>query len=440
MSDDGEHLGLPRGFQDVDHDRMQLILRLRGRWTDVSALFGYRAVEVPPVGFASTFVTGHNAAGGRNYEFPDRRGRRLALVSDSLPAVLRLGAGLAAPESRLSYCVPIFRYVRRPRRYFHHLGLMDIYRRNDRPLWGEQSMLRLVRVVVAFLADEIPLRVTVTSPGLWHSISTSCSPTAASGMLINELRGLDPCQRSALLAARGAPPEITELADLFATSPGLESLPGGHRAPAAIRDAVVASHAFAAAVKAIGVDVVVDLGLLHATEFHDTTAFLLHTAPDRQLLGDGGSYGLFGRAFLSQDVGVHAAVLGLERLADIIGRQHPPMAPAADFAVLAYPGALGDANTLCDRLRMAGVRVWDQIVGQPIRRHLREFADLGVPASTIIGDRERESRRLTVRRLDGSLVAVASDDLVAWLTVDAASRDDTAHSGASRLTNDRSHQ
>lgn len=120
-----------------------------------------------------------------------------------------------------------------------------------------------------------------------------------------------------------------------------------------------------------------------------TTRAACHTARDHQVLGDGGSYGLFGRAFLQRDVGVHAAVLGPERIANIISEQHPPTASAADFAVLAYPQAVGEANALCHRLRLAGIRVWDQTIRQPIRRHLRELAHLGIPASTIIGDRER---------------------------------------------------
>ncbi|MDT5026794.1 MAG: histidyl-tRNA synthetase, partial [Micromonosporaceae bacterium] len=89
MTDAGGHLGLPRGFHDVGPARMALVQALRTQWSDTCSLFGYQAVEVPPVGFAETFTTGHHAADGRFYEFPDRRGRRLALVSDSLPAAFR---------------------------------------------------------------------------------------------------------------------------------------------------------------------------------------------------------------------------------------------------------------------------------------------------------------------------------------------------------------
>jgi histidyl-tRNA synthetase len=180
-------------------------------------------------------------------------------------------------------------------------------------------------------------------------------------------------------------------------------------------DAIGTCHDVAAALQTEDIDATVDLALLHATEFHDTIGYLFRSPRDHQVLGDGGSYGLFGRAFLQQDVGVHAAVLGLERLADIISEERPPTASAADFAVLTYPEALGDATALCDRLRTVGVRVWDQTICLPIRHHLREIADLGIPASTIIGDRERSGHPLQVRRLDGSMVSVAPTELVAWL-------------------------
>jgi histidyl-tRNA synthetase len=166
--------------------------------------------------------------------------------------------------------------------------------------------------------------------------------------------------------------------------------------------------------RAAGREVRVDLGLLHASEFHDTTALLFRSAGDHQVLGDGGSYGLFARAFLEDDVGVQCAVVGLERIADLVSQSRPVPTAAPEFAVLIH-GSSRLADHVCTTLRTMGISVWDQVISQPLAHHLRNLATLGISASTIIGERERDDRPLQVRRIDGTIVPVMAADLPSWL-------------------------
>jgi histidyl-tRNA synthetase len=102
MADSGRPLALPRGFHDSDPTRTAVYQTLQQEWFNASSLAGYQPVSIPPVGFADTFTTGHHAAGQKLYQFTDRRGRNLALVSDSLPAVLRLARARNLPDQKLT--------------------------------------------------------------------------------------------------------------------------------------------------------------------------------------------------------------------------------------------------------------------------------------------------------------------------------------------------
>jgi len=219
-----------------------------------------------------------------------------------------------------------------------------------------------------------------------------------------------------MLREYGASPELLGLIELITADPKIQELPAvGGGAASAMADAVRSCHDLASGLDGDGVDITVDLGLLHASEFHDTTALLFRTANDHQVLGDGGTYGLFARTFLQADIGVQCAVVGLERLADILSESRPPISSAAEFAILAHAGARRGASVICDRLRGAGISVWDQTISRPLRQHLRDLAALGISASTIIGDRERDAQVLQIRCSDGSMVPVPIGDLPPWL-------------------------
>lgn len=167
-----------------------------------------------------------------------------------------------------------------------------------------------------------------------------------------------------------------------------------------------------------GIDVEVDFTELHASEFHDGTSFLFRQRRGL-LLGDGGSYGRFARTFLASPapVGTHAAVIGLERLADVVSDTDTPNSQAADIAVLAAPetAALNHADQLTATLRCAGIAVWDLVLTQPIRRHLRDMGNLAIPYSVIIGPRELSSANYTVRERVGDLHIIRQDRLADWL-------------------------
>jgi histidyl-tRNA synthetase len=409
-----QHLELPRGFHDTDPERMAAYRRLQQGWFHACALAGYQAVDVPPVGFAETFTTGHHAAGERCYQFLDRRGRELGLISDSLPALLRLAYQRGLPEQRLSYCCPVFRYERRPRRHFHHLGAMEVAGGPATVESQTRSTRRLAEVVAGYVhAQGVATDFTITDPGLWYDLLSAFVDPACAAEYLDSLRRLPRSERPAQLTADGAPLEVSHIADLVITD-RLDHL--SERAPA-FAARLSAAHQIAATVRSYGASATIDLGDLHASEFHDGPAFLVRQRHG-PVLGDGGSYGRFARTFTgTAGVSAFAAVLGLERLADVAPPNLATGSGAAHVAVLAdaSPETTLHADDLVRRLRLAGISVWDVVANRAMKHHLRSIAQLSIPYSVYVGRRELTSRHYAVRDQGGDLTTVEQPELGPWL-------------------------
>jgi histidyl-tRNA synthetase len=402
------HLDLPRGLHDVPPKRMDTYRALQQRWFDTCALAGYQPAAVPPLGFTTTFTAGHNAAGNKLYQFPDRRGRDLALVSDSLPAFLRLTQSRGLPSQRLSYCCPIFRYERRPRRHYHLLGMLEANNIPSTQSERTRSVSRLIATVAAFLTPLVPIHITITNPQLWHiAVGAQRSP---GNDVDNILRATLPSERPRLLHDRGAGPAAVKLAEELAIDPT-----GHNLTDEPYRELAERTEAIAIAARARGVEAEVDLTDLHASEFHDGPAYLLRPIHEQRLLGDGGTYGRFARAFLPTTPDAFGAVVGLERLADLVTT--PDARPAATIAVLTHstPECLHHADRIVNHLRDRGISVWDGEISRPLHRHLRDVAELAIPYALVIGRREITGQDYAVRDASGALHNVEQGKLETWL-------------------------
>jgi histidyl-tRNA synthetase len=398
---------------------MAASLAVQHDWFSACRLAGYQAAAVPPVGYSSTFTTGHHAAGQKLYQFADKNGRNLALVSDSLPAMLRLARARGLPEQRLSYCCQVFRYERRPRRHFHHLGLMEVTGQPAGLAAQLRATARLAHVLTGFLASRIPVTFTITDPGLWRSLAVTAVPEEDVSALLDSLRRLPPQERPRHLRQQGAPAMLIYLAELLAADPALALETSGQLQAGLSRhevhERVAGAWDLADALRRRGVTAEIDLGSLHASEFHDGPSFLITAQGQRRLLGDGGTYGQFAREFLGSPAAVHSAVIGLERLIDLTATANA--IPPADVAVIARPepGTIAHADRLAASLREAGIAVWDIVQSKSLDKHLRDLSALAIPLMVLIGPRELGSASYTVRDLAGVLHFVPEPELAAWI-------------------------
>jgi histidyl-tRNA synthetase len=277
---------------------------------------------------------------------------------------------------------------------------------------------RLAQVVTGFLASRVPVAFTVTDPGLWHAMVATATPAGRAADALDSLRRLPPRQRPDHLRQDGAPAELVRLAEMLAADPALAGTDGRRRIdalPQAFHDRVAGARNLADVLRRHGAEAEVDLGCLHASEFHDGPSFLLRPLNQQRLLGDGGTYGHFAQAFLGTPAAVHSAVIGLERLADLTVTRD--LSTPADIAILARPEptAIIHADRLTASLRAAGIAVWDLVQTKNLEKHLRDIAALAIPHSALIGTQELSSASYTIRDTAGTLHAVPGNELAPWL-------------------------
>lgn len=401
-----QHLTLPRGFDDVFPETTEVRRRLQNEWLDLCSSHGYQPVTLPPVGFASTFTDGHHAGENRTYEFDDRKRRRLALASDSLPAALRLATARDLPRQRISYVAPVFRYERRPRRHFHHLGLLDLTERLTED--EDRSTARQIQVLAEFVAPRVTATFTIADPGTW--LTAMAVPSTD---LLDALRRAAPAERPALAADIDGEGILVRLAARLVDDPSANDADSWTDLPDAVRRRIMRTHALAAAAESAGASATVDLSSLHASEFHDAPSFTIRPADEERLLGDGGDYSAFARRFLQRPVRANAAMVGLERLGDLVQRA---ARAAADVMVLSLDrSTLRTADDLSRAARSAGLTVWTDHLEQSMAAHLRDADRLGIQNVIALGTRDAAALTFRIRDKDGALHDVPRDQVIPWL-------------------------
>jgi histidyl-tRNA synthetase len=277
-----------------------------------------------------------------------------------------------------------------------------------------RSTQRLIEIVARYLQTQgVAAEFTITDPGLWYDLlSTFIDPNDAAEYL-DALRRLPRSERPAQMAADGAFPDMSYMAKLVTTDQCDQLV---KRAPS-FAARLMAAQQIAAVARSYDASASIDLGDLHASEFHDGPAFIVRQR-NGPVLGDGGSYGRFARTFTgTADTSAFAAVLGLERLADIAPANPATGSNAAQVAVVAHasPQTTDHAGDLARTLRLAGISVWDIAATRTMKHHLRSFNQLGIPYSVYIGGRELTSGHYAVRDREGNLTTVEQPELGPWL-------------------------
>ena len=164
------------------------------------------------------------------------------------------------------------------------------------------------------------------------------------------------------------------------------------------------------------------LGELHAAEFHDGPAFQFFISGSNRRLGDGGSYGEFGSAFLQRSVSVYSTVMGLERFTQSTRISALSAAfvwlraaSGADKNVNENEHLTAKVNDIVERLREARIPVWDAVSSNKMSSHLKEMARLNIPYGVLVGAEEITSGKYRLRGNDGQFFDFAEDDMVDWL-------------------------
>jgi hypothetical protein len=374
---------IPHGFFDIGGRDAATRLAIADSFRGIAESFGFERFFPSPVGFESTFTDFGSETGERLFSFPDRKGRRLALTSDSLIVAARTAAHIAADNSRAMHLygiVPIFRYRRAPYRNWSHL-LLSVFNEAE----GAVTDLMLPRALKAFLTVlRVPFVLDCCDYSILDAVlaARGFDRDAGRRALYNVRKEVTPGPAEEVVSALlvgGTPAAALELANGDA---------GVARQLAASADTMALLHE-------CGVPTEQNWRFDHGAEHHSGLSFVIKgTAADGNAvdIGDGG--------------GFHAAVnssFPVLRTAWSMALSLDVMADLGMGAAVAVPTVVmiqKDASAsfffqACDRIRAAGVAV---------REHPASGADSGrlprpkvwMTASAVcrVGRLEEETRSL----------------------------------------------
>ena len=401
-------LAYPRGVRPSGVTERRVERAMLNQWLAAAESYGYLEVGLPSLAYAKSFASGHSAAGERVYQFPDRSGRELTLVSDGFIAWVQAVCAVGSPEvseHRVSYLCPIYRYRKSRRRAFHQMGIGYLRLGADEP--RREELAELLRVVDRFAAAcRAKFTVQLSHPGMWRTLFEMLGswPRRPVGQLdpvglIEELTQLPVAGDRLAATARTGKAELSGV-------PGIDQTVTRGLGELAALAVEVEGHC-------PQLTVTTSLADLHAAEFYRGVSFQLFTETGFRL-GDGGDCSALAGELLGQRATCASLAFGFENVATELDLPDP-----GRRLMLA---TLGDeptqlAGQLAADLRAAG---WDVTVSHTVKsvaRIRRAAQAVGIDKVVILGPREIRDGTVSFHdlRSDDPPTAVGPGGLTALL-------------------------
>ncbi len=368
-------------------------------------LRGYQPISTPSFEATDVFSRGTGESTDivqkEMYTFEDRGGDSFTLRPEGTPSVVRayLQNGLhnRPQPAKLSYIMPMFRYDRPQAgrsREFHQIGaealgedsasvdaeMIDLLWSTLHALQITDLELRLNSLGDPETRDGYRQALVAHFTPLLHDLCDDCRER----LRTNPLRLLD-CKKTGCLAAGArAPKSLDYVGDAArAHFEALERLLGTLSIPFRI-----------------------DHRLVRGLDYYNRTVFEI-VPPDaraQSTVGGGGRYDYLSEALGGPHVpgvgfsaGIERIILNLERSGVEI---EPPPRPDVFVAPLADE-AIGLSMQLAAALRLAGIATETGFRAGSARSNLRRANGLGARVAIIIGSRELEADRVSLKPLDG---------------------------------------
>jgi hypothetical protein len=373
---------LPHGFFDIGGPDAAARLAIADAFRITAESFGFERFFPSTVGFESIFTGFGSESGERLFRFPDRKGRPLALTSDSLIAAARTAADFATADSlpvHLYGIVPVFRYRRAPYRNWNHL-LLSFFNEAQ----GAIADVALPRALTAFLTGlHVPFMLDCCDYSILDAVlaARGFGRDAARRALYNVRKGVivDPAEELvAALLAGGTPGTAMGLAD----------------GDASVARRLAAAAEVMALLHECGVPAEQNWRFDHGAEHHSGFSFVIRaTAADGNTvdIGDGGGFHTRVNSSFGALRTTWSTALSLDLMADR-GMAGAVVLPTVEMIQL-------DASAsffflACERIRAAGVAVREHpCSGRAARGRLpRSGARAAASAVCRVGSREEETR------------------------------------------------
>lgn len=411
----------PRGTYDLLPPASEEMLALVQAAQDSARRFGYRAVETPAFEYTEIFKRSSGETSDvvtkEMYTFEDQGGRSLTLRPEGTAPVVR--AWLAQRQSqatpfKASYTGTMWRHGRPQAgrlREFHQWGIEVIG--TDSP----EADIEVIALASGYLQDRGLEQITLSLNSIGDA---SCRP-AYRETLLSFLRS----HRDELCHDCRARMESNPLRSFDCKEEGCRAvmvdapLISAHLCDAC-REHFVAVQA---GLDREAIAYELDDRLVRGLDYYTRTVFEFASSvlsSSQSGVCGGGRYDGLAEILEGPDTPAIGFAMGLERVILAIQGEDLGIKPAGRpqcFVVVLGADAVEPGRALVRTLRREGVGALMAFEDRPMKAQLKMADKSGAAFAAIIGDREIEERKVTLRRLeDGEQFSVDLWEVPAWLT------------------------
>lgn len=403
----------PRGTRDFLPDEMERRRAIEAVMRRIAESYGYREIATPTFEHLELFtIKSGEGIIEEMYAFKDKGGRDLALRPELTAPVVRLfvnECSVMPKPLRFYYFANCFRYERPQKGRYREFWQFGV------ELIGSSSYLADAEVItLAYrIMEELKLdfELHIGHVGLLRHLLRDVEEEKAAIVM----RLIDKKDVEGLIKHLE---EIKAPQDLSEAILSLIELSGGRDV---LKDAseltgfdIGHMEKLCDVLDSMGVEYTIDLGIARGLDYYTGVVFEAYAeglGAQNQICG-GGSYRL-AHLFGGEDVPSTGFALGFDRIVEIC-----KLTPEEKkVVVVANVGLENEAFKLADLLRRHGICAITDVMGRNLKRQLSFANDVNARFAVIIGKKEIESGRYTVKDMaSGESMQLEFDSLLEYLS------------------------
>lgn len=401
-------LSLPRGIRDIEPEEYAVHERIRQAFYDVARLYNFKTMEPATLEHLSTLSAKSGAdIANEIYAFKDKAGRELGLRFDLTVGITRYVSSRRdlKPPVKLACYAGAWRYEEPQHgryRWFHQWDIeifgaggveadaevMDAGYSILRRAGVRNFVLRIGdrQVVEEFIRKSLGVTSEEKLVELMRALDKVEKKTEAELLQEYTAKGFDQTSLKSLLdfgRLRGDPEKvISRLRELH-----LESAESIEMAVDSLRARGLA-------------DIECNLSIVRGIDYYTSLVFeaVDRERPDLGALCGGGRYDALAAVFGRPDLPATGVAGGVERIAMSLSKEGQVKRPLA-YVVYAEEGLRKEALRILGQLRGSGISADAPVQFKSLGKQLENASDLGAQWAVIVGKKELQSGKLTLKDL-----------------------------------------
>jgi histidyl-tRNA synthetase len=387
----------PKGMRDILPEDMLVRKQVISKIERIYRKYGFRPMETPALEYLDTLKA--KAGEEADKQIFALEGEKLALRFDLTVPLARVTATNTFPRPFKRYAIErVWRREEPQRGRFREFWQADVDIIGSASMRCEAELLAMAREVCAEFGFEKP-QILVNNRKILDALSEKLKLGAKKADVFRALDKLDKIGEAEVKN------EITDLVGAAKTKElfSLITIKGtnNEKLKAAKKLSEEGATELREIVKLCEYDVEIDLSLVRGLGYYTGPVFEIKLAKGMGTVVAGGRYdnllGVYGQADPATGISV-----GIERLITLIlerdGKKKKTYSRV--FVASAKPDFYKDAAEIADELRSAGIEVETDLSERNLKKQFDYANALSIPNVAIIGAREIENKKVTLRNME----------------------------------------